>query len=69
MNVTIDIDLEKFRYSLVGDGYLLKEVAGMSNEDLIGVLERRVNSHILVKFHEGIGLGLYNKLTNNGGNI
>ena len=69
MNVTIDIDLEKFRYSLVGDGYLLKEAMSMSNEDLISVLERRVNSHILVEFYKGIDLGLYNKLTNNGGNV
>ena len=69
MNVTIDIDLEKFRYSLVGDGYLLKQVVNMSQEELIDVLERRVNSHVLVEFYKGIDLGLYNKLTNNGGNV
>ena len=66
MEVTIDVDLEKFRYSLVGDGYLLKKVAEMSNEELIDVLECRVNSHILVEFYKGIDLGLYKKLTNNG---
>ena len=26
MKVTIDIDLKKFRYSLIGNGYLLEDV-------------------------------------------
>ena len=58
MKVTIDIDLEKFRYSIVGDGYVLKEVVGMSNEELIEVLERRVNSHILVEYYRSVDLNL-----------
>ena len=35
MNVTLDIDLEKFRYSLVGDGYTLKDVLHMSNIGIV----------------------------------
>lgn len=58
MEVTINIDLEKFRYSLVGDGYVLKEVVEMSNEELIDVLERRVNSYINVEYHRSVDLNL-----------
>lgn len=61
MEVTIDIDLEKFRYSLVGDGYLLKEVVEMSNEELIDVLERRVNSHILVEYNKSVKYNLLDR--------
>lgn len=58
MEVTINIDLEKFRYSLVGDGYVLKEVVEMSNEELIDILERRVNSYINVEYHRSVDLNL-----------
>lgn len=58
MEVTIDIDLEKLRYSLVGDGYLLKEVVEMSHEELISVLERRVNSHISVEYYKSVDRNL-----------
>ena len=58
MKVTFDIDLDKFRYSLVGDGYVLKEVVEMSNEELINVLERRVNSHINVEYNRSEKLNL-----------
>lgn len=60
MKITVDVDLEKFRYSLVGDGYLLKEVVDMSHEELIDVLERRVNSHILVEYHRSVDQNLLN---------
>lgn len=46
MKVTIDVDLEKFRYSLVGDGYLLEEVKEMSDEELITILTERIERHI-----------------------
>ena len=58
MEVTINIDLEKFRYSLVGDGYVLKEVVEMSNEELIDVLKRRVNSYINVEYYRSVDLNL-----------
>lgn len=61
MEVTIDIDLEKFRYSLVGDGYCLKEVVEMSHEELIAVLERRVNSHILVEYNKSVRYNLLDR--------
>lgn len=56
--VKLEVDLEKFRYSLVGDGYCLKEVVNMSNKELINVLERRVRSHILVEYYRSVDLNL-----------
>ena len=56
--VKLEVDLEKFRYSLVGDGYCLKDVVNMSSEELIDVLERRVNSHILVEYYRSVDLNL-----------
>ena len=53
MNVTLDIDLEKFRYSLVGDGYTLKNVLHMSNTKLIDILCNRVNDHIEAEYYRG----------------
>ena len=59
MNVTLDIDLEKFRYSLVGDGYTLKDVLHMSNAKLIDILHDRVNNHIESEYYRGKRLGLF----------
>ena len=57
--VKLEVDLEKFRYSLVGDGYLLKEVVKMSQEELVRVLEHRVNDHILIEYRRGKKYGFY----------
>ena len=59
MKVTFDVDLEKFRYSLVGDGYTLKNVLPMSNAKLIDILCNRVNDHIEAEYYRGKRLGLY----------
>ena len=59
MNVTLDIDLEKFRYSLVGDCYTLKNVLHMSNAKLIDILHDRVNDHIESEYYRGKRLGLF----------
>ena len=58
MKVSIDIDLDKFRYSLVGDGYLLEEVKVMSNDNLISILTRRVTQHINKEYDRSRRLGL-----------
>ena len=57
MKVTFDVDLEKFRYSLVGDGYTLKNVLPMSNAKLIDILHDRVNDHIESEYYRGKRLG------------
>ena len=59
MNVTLDIDLEKFRYSLVGDGYTLKDVLHMSNTKLIDILCDRVHDHIEAEYYRGKRLELF----------
>ena len=58
MKVTLDIDLEKFRYSLVGDGYLLEEVKEMTDEELITVLTGRVERYIEVEYGRSRRYGL-----------
>ena len=58
MKVSIDIDLDKFRYSLVGDGYLLEEVKAMTNEKLVSILTNRVKQHIDKEFARSKRLGL-----------
>ena len=59
MIITFDVDLEKFRYSLVGDGYTLKNVLHMSNAKLIDILHDRVNDHIESEYYRGKRLGLF----------
>lgn len=59
MKVTFDVDLEKFRYSLVGDGYTLKNVLPMSNTKLIDILRDRVNDYIEAEYYRGKRLGLF----------
>lgn len=58
MEVTVDVDLEKFRYSLVGDGYLLEEVKKMSEEELVGILSNRIYSHIELQYDKSVRYGL-----------
>lgn len=57
--VKVDVDLEKFRYSLVGDGYLLEEVKKMSEEELVGILSNRIYWHIELEYDKGRRYGLY----------
>ena len=59
MKVTFDVDLEKFRYSLVGDGYLLNEVHEMSNDRLIKILQNRIINRIEMEYYRGKRLGLF----------
>lgn len=46
MKVELDIDLEKFRYSLIGDGFLKDEVIEMSKDELIAILKNRIINYI-----------------------
>lgn len=58
-NVSVlDIDLEKFRYSLVGDGYLKEEVDKMSNGDLEVILKDRIKRHINDGYNKAKRYGL-----------
>lgn len=59
MKITFDIDLEKFRYSLVGDGYIEEEVVKMSQEDLIRILDGRISCYIEREYNKGKQYGLF----------
>ena len=59
MQITIDVDLEKFRYSLIGNGYLKEEVVLKSEEDLIETLEYLINRKILSEYYEGKNMKLF----------
>ena len=60
MKVTLDIDLEKLRYSLVGDGYILEEVKEMTNEELITILTGRIERHIEIEYDKSKRWGYIN---------
>ena len=59
MEVTFEVDLEKFRYSLIGDGFIKEEVIKMSKEDLINELKNRVDDYILTEYNKGKRMGLF----------
>lgn len=61
MEVTLNVNLEKFRYSLVGDGYLLEEVKDLTTEQLIDILDSRVQDHINKEFSNGHRIGLFDE--------
>lgn len=64
--IEIDVDLEKFRWSLVGDGYIRDEVVGMSDEILIHILKQRITNHIDSEYNKGKRLGLYDEFEEDG---
>lgn len=57
MPVIIDVDLEKFRYSLIGDGYLKEEVIKMTKEELIRILKVRIYDYISVEYNRSKRFG------------
>lgn len=57
MDVVLNVDLEKFRYSLIGDGYLKEEVLAMSDEKLVLILKQRIYSHISREYQRSIDFG------------
>lgn len=46
MKIELNIDLEKFRISLIGNGYIKKEVEQMTNEELILIFTQKVLSWV-----------------------
>ena len=59
MKVNVEINLEHFRYSLVGDGYILEEAEALTNEELIKIFQERVINSMEKEYYKGIRLGLY----------
>lgn len=56
MKVKLDIDIEKFRWSLVGNGYLYDEVKDMPTAKLISILQRRITDYINIENHKSVNI-------------
>lgn len=54
--IELEIDLEKFRISLVGDGYLLEEAKKLTGEELIELFKKRVNRYISNEYTKSVRL-------------
>lgn len=61
MKIEIDVELEHFRCSLVGDGYILSEVKEMNEEMLVNILKKRIKQRIEREYNKSRRLGLLNE--------
>jgi hypothetical protein len=61
MLVYMNVDTEKLRYALVGNGYILEEVEKLSEDQLIAILEKRVEDTITKEYYKGLRFGLYDR--------
>lgn len=68
MIVTLDVDFEKLRYALVGNGYMLEEAEKLSDGQLLSILRMRVERKIENEYLAGVRQGLYDLLPNRKGN-
>ena len=46
MKLEMEIDIEKFKYGLVGNGYLLEEVLSISDERALEILKSKIYQKI-----------------------
>lgn len=58
MEVKLEVDMERLRYSLVGDGYLLEEVENMDEEKLVSILKDRICRYIEIRYRKSKEYGL-----------
>lgn len=61
MIINVDINLEHFRYSLVGDGYTLKEAEALTDGELTHLFKVRVIANMEAEYYKGLRFGLYTK--------
>ena len=61
MKVNVEINLEHFRYSLVGDGYILEEAEALTDEQPIRIFQCRVINKMEKEYYKGVRLGLYDE--------
>lgn len=62
MIVTLDVDFEKLRYAVVGNGYTLKEAEKLTEGQLLTLLRMRVERKIDQEYEAGIRQGLYERI-------
>ena len=59
MVVTLDVNIEKLRYALVGNGYILEEAERLTEGQLLSILRMRVERKIENEYLAGVRQGLY----------
>jgi hypothetical protein len=59
MVVTLDVNMEKLRYALVGNGYILEEAERLTDGQLLSILRMRVERKIENEYLAGVRQGLY----------
>ena len=59
MIVTLDVNMEKLRYALVGNGYILEEAERLTEGQLLSILRMRVERKIENEYLAGVRQGLY----------
>ena len=50
MKLEMEVDIEKFRYGLVGNGYIYEEVIEFTEEELMEMLIDKINQKIKVEY-------------------
>jgi hypothetical protein len=58
MKIELDIDIEQYRLSLVGDGYIYEEVKDLKEEQLIEILQNRLTHSIAKSAKQTLDWGL-----------
>lgn len=58
MKIKLDIDIEQYRLSLVGDGYLYEEVKDLNEKELIEILQKRLTHSIAKSARQTLDWGL-----------
>lgn len=56
MKVELEVDVDKYKWSLVGDGYLYDEAKQMSDDEVINILQRRLTQRIEREYTKSLGV-------------
>ena len=67
IDLKVNIDVEKARLALVGDGYTFAEAQNMSDQHVIDTWAGRFRDKIITNYYKGVRIGLYDpiEVTNN----
>ena len=62
IDLKVNVEIEKARLALVGDGYTFVETQNMSDEDVIEIWTYRLRGQIIDNYYKGIRIGLYDPI-------
>ena len=54
MKIELDIDTEKYRYSLVGDGYNFEDIKYLTEEQLKEIYIKRALQRLDIEYHDSL---------------